>query len=163
MVNHPGQILFEDFMTPLAISANRLAKRTGVNRSTIGRLIAGEQRLTPEMAARLGAFFGVPARWWLLMQAEFDASELAARPELGDGVVPLEADPDLLLTPTGVIRLDDEASPEPEPLLSIPRRALEILPQDDTEPPESRRVRVVRYANGSLALVGDTPGAVATT
>jgi len=157
MVKHPGRILFEDFMTPLTISANRLARGTGVNRSTIGRLIAGEQRLTPEMAARLGAFFGVPARWWLLMQAEFDASELASRPELGDGVVPLEVDPDLLLTPTGVLRLDDDASSEPEPPPSIPRRALETLPQDDAESPGTRRVRVVRYANGSLALVGDTP------
>ena len=157
MVKHPGQILLEEFMTPLAISANRLARGTGVNRSTIGRLIAGEQRLTPEMAARLGAFFSVPPRWWLLMQAEFDASEIATRPELRDGVVPMEADPDLLLTPTGVLHLDDVACIEPEPPPSIPRKALEALPQDDAEPPGIRRVRVVRYANGSLALVGENP------
>ena len=50
MAKHPGLILFEEFMTHLAITANRLAKGTGVNRSTIGRLIAGDQRLTPEMA-----------------------------------------------------------------------------------------------------------------
>ncbi len=45
-------------------------------------LLAGEQPITPTMAAKLGAYFGVPARWWLLMQAEYDAVNVAARPEL---------------------------------------------------------------------------------
>jgi addiction module HigA family antidote len=155
MIKHPGRILFEDFMTPLAISANRLATNAGVNRSTIGRLIAGDQRLTPEMAARLGAYFGVPPRWWLSMQAEFDDAELAARPELRDDVIPWEADPDLLLTPTGVLRLDAVGVAEREPPSSIPRAALEAIPQGAGSPPDLRNVRVVRYENGSLALVGD--------
>ena len=91
------------------------------------------------------------------MQAEFDVSEIAIRPELRDGVVPMEPDPDLLLTPTGVLRLDDDTGSEPESAPAIPRRALETLPQDDAVLHEPRRIRVVRYANGSLALVGDAP------
>lgn len=155
MIKHPGRVLFEDFMTPLEITANRLAKNTGVNRSTIGRLIAGEQRLTPEMAARLGAYFGVPPRWWWSMQAEFDDAELAARPELRDDVIPWEADPDLLLTPTGVLHLGAAGVAERERPSSIPRAALKAISQGSDSKPDLRQVRVVRYDNGSLALVGD--------
>ncbi len=155
MIEHPGRILFEDFMTPLSVTANHLAKQIGVNRSTIGRLIAGEQRLTPEMAALLGAYFGVPARWWLLMQAEFDEHEIAACPELWEGVTPWKSDPDLLLTPKGVIHLDAPDVTEPEPQPSLPRMALEAIPLDAEASPGHRRVRVVRYENGSLALVGE--------
>ena len=155
MIKHPGRILFEDFMKPLSVTANHLAEQIGVNRSTIGRLIAGEQRLTPEMAARLGAYFGVPARWWLLMQAEFDDREIAACPELFDGVTPMEVDPDILLTPTGVLRLDTPDVAEPEPQPRLPRGALEAIPRSADHSPERRRVRVVRYENGALALVGE--------
>jgi len=154
MIKHPGRILFEDFMTPLEITSNHLANNLDVNRSTIGRLIASEHRMTPEMAARLGAYFGVPARWWLLMQAEFDAQEVAAYPELYEGVTPMEADPDVLITPKGVLHLDAPENAEPEsPPPSLPREALEKLPQGS--PPKRREVQIVRYENGSVALVGD--------
>lgn len=154
MTKHPGQSLHEDFMKPLEISANQLAKNLGLNRSTVGRLIAGRQRLTPEMAARLGAYFGVPARWWLLMQAEFDAGEIAKHTELREGVTPLDVSPNILLTPTGVLVLDAPEVAQPEPPPSISREALERLPQGSL--PERRKVRVIRYENGSVALVGDT-------
>jgi hypothetical protein len=85
------------------------------------------------MAARLGAYFGVPARWWLAMQAEHDAAELAAHPELVRDVVPLEPDPNVLLTPTGVLRLDS------------------VAPADG----QRGGVRIVHYDNGSVALVSD--------
>jgi antitoxin HigA-1 len=120
-------------MEPLGIHASRLAAGADVDRSTISRLLAGDQPVTPAMAAKLGAYFGVPARWWLLMQAEYDAADVAARPELVRGVVPLEPNADVLLTPTGVLRLD--AAP----------------PAAD----RGREVRTVRYDNGSVGLVGD--------
>ena len=156
MVKHPGRVLFEDFMTPMKITPSRLAKHMEVNRSTIGRLIDGSQRMTPEMAARLGACLDVPARWWLLMQAEFDAREVAARPELVEGVTPLQIDPDLLLTPTGVLHLGAPEDAEPEPPVSILCEALETLPCVPSAP-ERRKVRIVSYESGSVALVGDTP------
>jgi addiction module HigA family antidote len=133
MPRHPGLILREAFMEPLGIHASRLAAGTCVDRSTISRLLAGEQPITPAMAAKLGAYFGVPARWWLLMQAEYDAADVAVRPELVRDVLRLEPNPDVLLTPTGVLRLD------------APRPA----------PEKRREVRTIRYDNGSVGLVGD--------
>lgn len=153
MIKHPGQILFNDFMTPLGITSSHLATNLGVNRSTIGRLIATEHRITSEMAARLGAYFGVPARWWLLMQAEFDAQDVLARPELSEGVCPMEPNSDILFTPNGVLRLDAPESVEVEPPPSFPIETLEKLPQGS--PSKRREVQIVRYENGSVALVGD--------
>ncbi len=130
MAAHPGQILRDGFLGPLGVSPSRLAEGTGFDRSTISRVLGAKQPVTPLMAARLGAFFGVPARWFLLMQAEYDAGELAAHPELVRCVEPLPPDPDLLLTPAGAIRLDP--------------------PEEEEE--EAGQVRTVVYGNGSVAL-----------
>jgi len=122
-------------MKPLGIHASRLAAGTCVDRSTISRLLAGDQPITPAMAAKLGAYFGVPARWWLMLQAEYDAAEVAVRPELVRDVMPLEPNPDVLITPTGVLHLD-----APSPAAH-----------------EGRGVRTIRYDNGAVGLVGDDP------
>ncbi len=153
MTRHPGQILLEDFLTPLGLNANRLAVGLGVNRSTVSRLLAGQQPLTPAMAARLGAFFHVPARWWLLMQAEHDAAMVSADPTLVEGVTPMAPDPDVLLTPTGVLRLAPPLNDRQEPV-TITGDELQDLPEVRSQP-APREVREVRYAGGSIALVGD--------
>ncbi len=157
-VKPPSQILLEDFMTPLKLTANRLAKGLRLNRSTVGRLVAGTQRITPSMAARLGAFFNVPARWWLLMQAEYDALHLARHPP-ALGITPLDLDPTVLLTPSGVLRLGDLPEDDPaeaQPLsISIQELSAGDPPQGDHAESEPRVVRTVRYENGSVALVGD--------
>ncbi|MEL6348372.1 MAG: HigA family addiction module antitoxin [Myxococcota bacterium] len=153
MSKHPGQILADDFLAPLGLNANQLAVGLGVNRSTISRLLAGQQPLTPAMAARLGAFFQVPARWWLLMQAEYDAAVVSGDPSLAAGVTPMEPDPDVLLTPKGVMRLAGTAEPAPAKPISLSRAEINALPQ---HPPQPRRhVKTVRYDNGAIALVGD--------
>lgn len=153
MGKHPGQILADDFLAPLGLSANRLAVGLGVNRSTISRLLAGQQPLTPAMAARLAAFFQVPARWWLLMQAEYDAAMVSEDPSLAEGVTPMEPDPDVLLTPKGVMRLAPPTQNAHEPV-SISRVELQNLPTVRSNP-TPRKVKEVRYADGSVALVGD--------
>lgn len=155
MSRHPGTVLLDEFLTPLGLNANRLAEGIGVHRSTVGRVLAGEQRLTPEFAARLGAYFGVPAKWWLLMQAEHDATTLDDHARSVAAVKPLKLPADVLLTPNGVMRLSaprrqDQAAVRPVSL-SAGRRAETV----DLAPAGSRRVREVRYANGSVALVGD--------
>lgn len=155
MSKHPGQLLSEEFLTPLGLNANRLAVGLGVNRSTISRLLAGQQPLTPEMAARLGAYFQVPARWWLLMQAEYDAAMVDADPTLREGVTPMESDQDVLITPKGVLRLAP-ASPSEERPLTIPHTDLDTL-LDPASKPTPRIVRQVQYESGSVALVGDAP------
>jgi antitoxin HigA-1 len=153
MTKHPGPNLYENFMVPLGITANQLAKSLGVNRSTLGRLLSGKQRLTLEMAARLAAHFGVPAKWWLQMQTDFDAQQIEKHPNWHRGVTPLTLDPALLVTPKGILNLGDSTQFPPPTSLSV--EVLESLPKDQGK--GRRGVQVVRYENGSVALVGDTP------
>ena len=152
MSTHPGRILYDKFMKPLSINHNQLAMSLGVNRSTIGRLINGRQRMSLEMAARLGAYFMVPPRWWLLMQAQFDAQIAESRPDLTEGVTRMEFNPDIILTPNGVLRLDEAEPNGAPPPPSITRDELSNRPSGSKS--EERRVRVVQYESGSIALVG---------
>ncbi|MCB9678287.1 MAG: HigA family addiction module antidote protein [Alphaproteobacteria bacterium] len=131
-MEHPGPRIRRRFLDPLGINAHQLANGLGVNRSTVSRLLAGDQPVTPAMAARLGVYFGVPARWFLLMQAEYDASRLEGDTSVVQGVEPAEIDPDWLLTPEGAI------------FLSAP-------PVEST----SSTVRTVRLENGAVALLGN--------
>ncbi|MCB9742605.1 MAG: HigA family addiction module antidote protein [Alphaproteobacteria bacterium] len=157
MSRHPGRILMDDFLVPLGLNASQLARGIGVSRSTVSRLIAGEHPLTPTMAARLGAYFQVPARWFLLMQAEHDAAVVEGDAGLTAGVTPMPPDPDVLLTPKGVMRLPPASSEsaEPEPL-SLPVRTSRPWPGAQSSQ-DRRAVRQVEYACGSVALVGDPP------
>lgn len=150
MGRHPGEILRDEFMVPLALNANRLASGLGVNRSTVGRLLSGKQRLTPELAARLGAFFQVPARWWLLMQAEFDSWLSENDPALVADVAPMQLDHDVLLTPTGVLRLAAAPTAVAKPVSLKVHEA----GRTDESVNGKRSVREVRFENGSVALIG---------
>ncbi len=158
MAKPPSRILLEDFMIPLGLTANKLAKGLWLNRSTIGRLVAGTQRITPSMAARLGAFFNVPARWWLLMQAEYDAYDLERHPQ-ALGITPLDLDPAILLTPSGVLRMDDPPhrglADTPPLSISIQELSADNASLGGNAESTPRAVRTVRYENGSVALVGD--------
>jgi len=153
VAKHPGRILADDFLGPLDLNASSLAGGLSVNRSTVSRLLAGQQPLTPAMAARLGAFFRVPARWWLLMQAEYDAARVEAAPEMLAGVTPMEPDAEVLLTPKGVLRLG-ESAPCREPPLTISQEDIASLPPA-TSSPTPRDVREIRREDGSVALVGE--------
>ncbi len=152
MSTHPGRILHDKFMKPLSINCNQLAKGLAVNRSTVGRLIDGRQRMSLEMAARLGAYFRVPPRWWLLMQAYHDAQVAESRLDLVEGVTCMELNPDVILTPNGVLRLDEAEPDGTPPPPSISRDELSNRPSGPTS--AERRVRVVQYESGSVALVG---------
>lgn len=133
IMEHPGTRIQQGFLEPLGLNANQLATGLGVHRSTVGRLLAGEQPVTPTMAARLGAYFSVPPRWFLWMQAEYDAERVDGDLTLIEGVSPCEPNRDWLLTPTGALWID---APWPEP--------------------EPKGVRTVQYANGALALLSST-------
>jgi len=152
MSTHPGRILHDKFMKPLNINRNQLATALGVNRSTIGRLIDGRQRMSLEMAARLGAYFMVPPRWWLLMQARYDAHIVESRPDLTGEVTRMELNPDVILTPNGVLRLDEAEPDGTPPPPSISRDELSNRPSSSRS--GDRSVRVVEYESGSIALVG---------
>ncbi len=69
---HPGEILLEDFMKPLDISARKLAADIDVSPSRISELVNGNRPITADTALRLGIFFGIEPRFWLNLQAEYD-------------------------------------------------------------------------------------------
>jgi addiction module HigA family antidote len=83
---HPGEILREEFLVPLNMSAGALAKRLGVPRTRIERLASEQTGVTPDTALRLGKFFNTTPEFWMNMQASYDlkvhaaslAAELAA-------------------------------------------------------------------------------------
>ena len=81
---HPGEILEEDFMRPLALSANALAKRIDVPVTRISEMVRGRRGVTADTALRLARVFGTSPELWLGLQAEYDLR--MARREVGDSV-----------------------------------------------------------------------------
>lgn len=69
---HPGEILLEDFMRPMGISARQLAADIDVSPSRISELVNGQRPVTADTALRLGLFFRMEPRFWLNLQAEYD-------------------------------------------------------------------------------------------
>jgi addiction module HigA family antidote len=78
---HPGEVLREEFMIPLGISANALARALDVPPNRITQIIAtAEPRsVTPDSALRLARYFGTTPEFWLNMQAAYDLSRAIAR------------------------------------------------------------------------------------
>ena len=68
----PGEILLEEFLRPLGMSQNRLARDIGVPVSRIAGIVKGERAITAETALRLAAYFGTSAEMWLALQADYD-------------------------------------------------------------------------------------------
>ena len=81
---HPGEILREEFMEPLALSANALALALRVPATRIGEIVRGRRGVTPETALRLGRYLGTSPDLWLGLQAEYDL-RVAVR-QLGEKV-----------------------------------------------------------------------------
>ena len=69
---HPGEILLEDFMKPMGITARQLAADIDVSPSRISELVHGVRPFTADTALRLGLFFGMDPRFWLNLQTEYD-------------------------------------------------------------------------------------------
>lgn len=73
---HPGEILKEEFLIPLNISAYQLSKAIGIQQSRISQIINGKRSITPDTAIRLSKFFGTTAKFWLNLQNAYDIEEL---------------------------------------------------------------------------------------
>ncbi len=69
---HPGEVLQEEFLTPLNISAYKLAKETNIPQTRVSEIIKGNRRITADTALRLSHFFGNSAKFWLGLQDDFD-------------------------------------------------------------------------------------------
>lgn len=72
---HPGEILSEEFLIPLEISAYRLAKETFLPQTRISEIIKGKRRVTADTALRFSKYFGTSANFWLDLQEDFNLEE----------------------------------------------------------------------------------------
>ena len=72
---HPGEILLEEFLMPLKITAYRLSKSLKIPQTRISQIIKGKRRITADTALRLSKFFGNSAKFWLGLQDDFDIEE----------------------------------------------------------------------------------------
>lgn len=69
---HPGEILREEFMEPLGLSQNRLAKALGIDAGRINRIVAGRCGITADTALRLAKYFGTTPQLWMNLQSHYD-------------------------------------------------------------------------------------------
>ena len=69
---HPGEILLEEFMRPMDISINRLARDIVVPPGRISAIVNGKRAITADPALRLGKYFGVSPEVWMGLQADYD-------------------------------------------------------------------------------------------
>lgn len=69
---HPGEVLFEDFMQPLALTQYRLAQDIGVSPIRINQIIHGQRAITVDTALRLARYFSTSAGVWLRLQVRYD-------------------------------------------------------------------------------------------
>lgn len=71
----PGEVLQEEFLTPLGISAYRLARAISIPQTRISEILKGNRRITADTALRLSLFFGNSPKFWLGLQDDFDLEE----------------------------------------------------------------------------------------
>ena len=69
---HPGEVLMEEFLTPLEVTQNRLAVAIGVPPRRINEIVHGKRRVTADTALRLARYFGTTDRFWLNLQTRYD-------------------------------------------------------------------------------------------
>ena len=85
---HPGEVLLEEFLIPLGISQNAMARAAGVPPRRINEIVLGKRGITADTAVRLAAALGTSERFWLGLQADYDLEE--AHLTLGDTIGQIE-------------------------------------------------------------------------
>jgi len=81
---HPGEILLEQFLKPLAMSQNKLALEISVPPRRINEIVKGRRRVTADTAMRLARFFRMTPEYWMGLQADYDLD--VARDELEERI-----------------------------------------------------------------------------
>ena len=79
---HPGEVLLEEFLKPMGISQNRLAREISVPPRRINEIVLHKRAISPDTALRLARYFGTSERFWLGLQVDFDLE--AVRNQLSD-------------------------------------------------------------------------------
>jgi antitoxin HigA-1 len=88
---HPGKILGEDVIEALGLTVGQAAKRLGVSRVTLSRVINGHSSITPNLAVRLEKAGISKARMWLAMQSNYDLAAELEKPESNVSSLRLDA------------------------------------------------------------------------
>ena len=84
----PGEIILEEFLKPLKISAYRLSKDTGMPATRVSQILKGKRRITADTALRLSRYFGNSADFWMGIQDEFDLREESQKIKLELSKIP---------------------------------------------------------------------------
>ena len=84
VTTHPGEVIAEEFLAPLGLSANALALALRVPATRIGAILKGERAVSADTALRLARYFGTSPEFWLGLQSTHDLSK--ARAELGQSI-----------------------------------------------------------------------------
>ena len=72
---HPGEVLSEEFLKPMGISAYRVSKDLGIPQTRISEILKKNRRITADTALRLSKYFGTTPKFWLGLQNDFDIEE----------------------------------------------------------------------------------------
>lgn len=90
---HPGEILKEEFLEPLNLSAYRLSKDIGVPQTRISQIINKKRGITADTALRLSKYFGNSSKFWLGLQYDYDLEEeYSSNKEEIDAIKPVQVD-----------------------------------------------------------------------
>jgi addiction module HigA family antidote len=69
---HPGEVLLEEFLRPMGLSQNRLAKAIGVPPRRINEIVHARRRITADTALRLGRYFKMTPGFWMGLQSDYE-------------------------------------------------------------------------------------------
>jgi len=72
---HPGEVLLEEFLVPMEVSQNALARAAGVPPRRINEIVLGKRGISADTAVRLARVFGTSERFWLGLQVDYDLEE----------------------------------------------------------------------------------------
>jgi len=78
---HPGEILLEEFLKPMNISAYKLSKDIGIPQTRTSAILKGERGITADTALRLSLYFGNSPKFWLGLQDDYDLEEIMKNKE----------------------------------------------------------------------------------
>jgi addiction module HigA family antidote len=88
----PGELLLEEYLKPMGISQNAMARAIGVPPRAVNEIVLGKRAITPVMSIRFGAFFGQSDEFWRGIQTECDFRAIARqRKTLVKGIQPAAA------------------------------------------------------------------------
>ncbi len=149
-MDHPGRILEERFLDPIGVTPDALARGMGVHQTLIAEIIHGRRGITADTAVRLGAYFGVPPRWFADLQTRHDLECAAGTAK---EVTPYGGR--IWVRPSDAQPLGPPPEVRPTTLRVEPELRERIRTQASLSPawPE-REVEAVIYDNGMKAIVG---------